>query len=133
MISGVTYGGGMMRKMGWFATGFRETSLHAEAAFSVSCRMAALARSRNSRADALTVLGDFQGGPVKFRQGGDQAGNHAGFPYAARVSADDDEGHGIGRWSLVLGRWSLVVGRQSSAIVVGRWLSAFGSRRRLRL
>src|SRR5690242_3200292 len=41
----------------------------------------------------VVMLTDLDCHPAAFRQGGDQSGNHAGFAYAARVSADDDEGH----------------------------------------
>ena len=47
-------------------------------------------------ADAVAVLGDFESGPVEIGQGSDEAGDDAGFADAARVSADDEDGHG--RW-----------------------------------
>ena len=40
-------------------------------------------------ADAVSVLRDFEGGPVEGGQGGDQAGDDAGLADAASVSADD--------------------------------------------
>src|SRR5258708_24556937 len=44
--------------------------------------------------DAVSVLRDFESGPVKSGQGGDEAGNDAGLADAAGVSADDQDGHG---------------------------------------
>src|ERR1019366_894092 len=43
--------------------------------------------------NAMSVLRDLDGRPVKLGEGGDQAGDHTVLAYAARVSADDDEGH----------------------------------------
>jgi hypothetical protein len=42
----------------------------------------------------MPVLGNFCGGPFELGQCGDQAGNNAGFAYAARMSTNDDESHG---------------------------------------
>src|SRR5258706_14263380 len=44
--------------------------------------------------DAVSVLRDFESGPVKGGQAGDEAGNDAGLADAAGVSADDQDGHG---------------------------------------
>ena len=54
----------------------------------------AVAWSAVGRADAVSVLSDFERGPVKRGQGGDEAGDDAGFSDAAGVSADDEDGHG---------------------------------------
>src|ERR1035437_642536 len=43
--------------------------------------------------NAVSVLRDLDGRPVKLGERGNQAGDHAGLAYAARMSADDDEGH----------------------------------------
>src|ERR1700693_1673353 len=72
------------------------------------------------RADAVAILRNFQGRPVVFRQSGDQACDYAGLADAARVSADDDEGHGL---RTVVGHWSLVVGPSLTAI---RRTNSFG-------
>ena len=53
----------------------------------------AIARLAVGRADAVTILRDLDGGPVHFGQRGDDAGDDAGFAYAARVSADHDDCH----------------------------------------
>jgi hypothetical protein len=45
-------------------------------------------------ADAVSVLRDFEGGPVEGGQGGDETGDDAGLAYAAGVSANDEDGHG---------------------------------------
>ena len=45
-------------------------------------------------ADAVSVLSDFESGPMEAGQGGDETGNDAGFADAAGVSADDENGHG---------------------------------------
>src|SRR5271169_895069 len=44
-------------------------------------------------ADAVSVLRDFEGGPVEAGQGGDQTGDYAGLADAAGVSANDEDGH----------------------------------------
>src|SRR3954463_3106899 len=44
-------------------------------------------------AEAVSVWRDLEGGPVHLGQGGDEAGDDAGFADAARVSADDEDGH----------------------------------------
>src|SRR5664279_5036661 len=41
----------------------------------------------------VSVLGDLDGRPVKLGECGNQTGDHAGFAHAARVSANDDDGH----------------------------------------
>jgi hypothetical protein len=41
-------------------------------------------------ADTVSILRNLHSGPVKVPQGGDQAGNHAGFTNVASVAADDD-------------------------------------------
>ncbi len=40
-------------------------------------------------ADVVSVLSDFESGPVEGGQGGDEAGYNAGLADAAGVSADD--------------------------------------------
>jgi hypothetical protein len=45
-------------------------------------------------AEAVAVLRDFEGGPVVLRQRGDDASNDRGLANVARVSTDDDNGHG---------------------------------------
>ena len=45
------------------------------------------------RADAVAKLRDLQGGPVKFRQRGNQTCNHAGFTYAPRMPANHHNCH----------------------------------------
>src|SRR5208282_1857124 len=52
--------------------------------------------------DAVSVLRDLESGPMKIGQGGDEAGNDAGFANAAGVSADDEDRHGsaFGFWLL---------------------------------
>jgi hypothetical protein len=44
--------------------------------------------------DAVSVLRDFESGPVEGGQGGDKTGNDAGFADFAGVSADYENGHG---------------------------------------
>src|ERR1017187_8514699 len=41
----------------------------------------------------VSVLGDLDGRPVKLGESGNQTGDHAGLAHAARVSANDDDGH----------------------------------------
>ena len=45
-------------------------------------------------ADAVSVLRDFESGPVEGGQGGDKTGYYAGLADAAGVSADDEDGQG---------------------------------------
>src|ERR1035438_1660815 len=53
-------------------------------------------------ADAVSVLSDFESGPVEAGQGGDETGNDAGLADAAGVSADDEDGHEGSSWPLAL-------------------------------
>ena len=53
----------------------------------------AVARLAVRGADAVSVLRDFERGPVEGGQSGDETGDDAGFADAASVSADDDNGH----------------------------------------
>src|SRR5579859_2491097 len=45
------------------------------------------------RANTVSVLRDLGGGPIKFVQRRNQAGNDAGLAYVSRVAADDDQSH----------------------------------------
>ena len=82
-------------------------------------------------AHAVPVLGDFERRPVVLRQSRDQTGNYAGLTHAARVSADDDKGHGL---RIVVGPWSLAVGRWENLILlvrrtaVSKWPTTKGQR-----
>src|SRR5580704_10225164 len=48
------------------------------------------------RADTMPVLRNLDRSPIELRQSGDQSSHNAGLAYAARVSADHDDGHRIG-------------------------------------
>src|SRR5205807_2401514 len=52
-----------------------------------------IARLAVCRADPMPELCDFERSPVQLRQRSDQTSYHAGFAYAARMSADNDNGH----------------------------------------
>lgn len=45
------------------------------------------------RADAVAVLGDFGGGPVKFGERGDERDDHASLANIAGVAADEEGRH----------------------------------------
>ena len=45
------------------------------------------------RADAVAKLRDLQGGPVEFRQRGNQTGNYTGFAHAPRMPANHHDCH----------------------------------------
>lgn len=57
------------------------------------CAVAAFAVGR---ADAVSILRDFERGPIELAQGRDEAGDDTSLPYAARMAADDDKGHWAG-------------------------------------
>src|SRR5262249_50970201 len=46
------------------------------------------------RADAVSILRDLGGGPMKLGQGRNDAGDNAGFANTARMSANNNQGHG---------------------------------------
>jgi hypothetical protein len=53
-------------------------------------------------ANAVSVVSDFESGPMEAGQGGDETGNDARFADVAGVSADDEDGHGRGSWLLAI-------------------------------